>query len=195
MDNSIKTRFKIGHKLNIGRPCLEVTKNKIALALKGNKNGIGSEHIITNEIREKLRKSHIGIKLPNKAIQKLKNYWNKPENKQKMKERRAKQITPLKDTSIELKIQNFLKQLGITFLTHQYMKEIEHGYQCDILIPSMNLIIECDGNYWHSYPAGTDIDHIRTKELIKKGFKVLRLWEKDIKLMNIRQFCDILQKY
>ncbi|GAG67123.1 unnamed protein product [marine sediment metagenome] len=41
----------------------------------------------------------------------------------------------------------------------------------------MNLVIECDGDYWHKYPVGRDIDHIRTKELIQKGFKVLRLWE------------------
>jgi len=88
---------------------------------------------------------------------------------------------------IEVKIQNFLKQLGIEFFTHQYMK-IKHGYQCDILIPSMNLVIECDGNYWHKYPIGNDIDHIRTNELIQKGFKVLRLWEHNIKLMTLENF-------
>ena len=30
-------------------------------------------------------------------------------------------------------------------------------------------MIECDGNYWHSYPTGTETDHIRTKELIENG--------------------------
>ena len=52
----------------------------------------------------------------------------------------------------------------------------------------MNLVIECDGDYWHKYPIGNDIDHIRTKELLKKGFKVLRLWEFEIKDMSIKQF-------
>ena len=105
-----------------------------------------------------------------------------------MKETRQKIIFPLKDSSIEIKIQNYLKELGIEFYTHQYMKEIEHGYQCDIVIPSMNLVIECDGDYWHKYPVGREIDNIRTSELIEKGFKVLRLWEHEINQMSIKQF-------
>ena len=52
----------------------------------------------------------------------------------------------------------------------------------------MNLVIECDGDYWHKYPVGTDIDHLRTKELIKKGFNVLRLWEREIKVMELNKF-------
>ena len=118
--------------------------------------------------------------------------WNKgiphtEEHKKKLKESRKYQILPVKNTSIEVKIQNFLKHIGVEFFTHQYMK-IEHGYQCDILIPSMNLVIECDGNYWHKYPIGLEKDHIRTKELLEKGFKILRLWESEIILMDINEF-------
>lgn len=101
--------------------------------------------------------------------------------------RRKKMIIPKQDTSIEIKIQNFLKQLNIEYFTHQYIN-IKHGYQCDVLIPSLNIVIECDGNYWHRYPTGNDIDHIRTSELIEKGFKVLRLWESEIKEMTLNKF-------
>ena len=69
----------------------------------------------------------------------------------KWKEMRSKLVLPLQDSSIEVRLQNFLKELQIEFFTHQYM-HIEHGYQCDILIPSKNLIIECFGDYWHKYP-------------------------------------------
>ena len=103
------------------------------------------------------------------------------------KESRKSLILPVKDTSIEIKIQDYLKQLGITFLTHQY-PNIEHDYQCDILIPSLNMVIECDGTYWHKYPIGREIDHIRTKELLEKGFKVLRLWEFEIKKLSLEDF-------
>ncbi len=106
---------------------------------------------------------------------------------EKNKIHRKYQIFPKKDTKIEKKIQKFLKVLGVEFFTHQYMK-IEHGYQCDILIPSINLVIECDGDYWHKYPIGLEKDHIRTKELIDKGFKILRLWERDIKIMELNDF-------
>ena len=102
--------------------------------------------------------------------------------------------TPVENSSIEVKIQNFLKQLGIEYFTHQYMK-IEHGYKCDILIPCMNLVIECDGNYWHKYPIGLERDHIRTKELIEKGFKVLRLWEHKINKMELNEFRNKIKNF
>jgi very-short-patch-repair endonuclease len=99
-------------------------------------------------------------------------------------ERRKTMIVPKKDTSIEVKIQNQLRELGYDFFTHQYRNEIEHSYQCDIFVPSLNVVIECDGNYWHNYPVRNDIDNIRTEELLAKGFKVLRLWELEIKQMS-----------
>jgi len=133
----------------------------------------------TKEVREKISQTILNNP-------KLRN-----EMSGRMKENRKKIIFPLKDTKIEVKIQNFLKQLGIEYFTHQYMK-IKHGYQCDILVPSMNMIIECDGDYWHKYPMGRDIDKIRTSELLGEGFKVLRLWEHEIKEMDIREFKRIL---
>ena len=109
-----------------------------------------------------------------------------------LKRSRAKQILPLNDTKIEVKIQMFLKELGYEFFTHQYMGKIEHSYQCDILIPTLNLVVECDGDYWHKYPIGRDIDKVRTKELIEKGFKVLRLWGNEIKTMDINDLKEKL---
>lgn len=110
-----------------------------------------------------------------------------PKQREKMREIRFNQIFPKKDTSIEVKIQNFLKDLGIDFFTHQHI-DINHSYQCDILIPSENLIIECDGDYWHKYPAGTDIDRIRTKEIQDKGFRVWRIWGSEIEEMEPLDF-------
>lgn len=158
----------------LGKNLSQETKNKMSEIKKG---------IIPKNI-ELFKKFNIGKKFPIKLYP---NYGFRAQY--------AKNIVyPFKDTSIETKIQNYLKQLGIDFFTHQYIKEIEHGYQCDILIPSMNLIIECDGDYWHKYPIGTEIDHIRTSELLNKGFKVLRLWENEIKVMNIDGFKKKLEE-
>lgn len=124
------------------------------------------------------------------SISKIIFYKEHPEAIDRWYEQTRKNLVlPVKDTKIERKIQAFLKRLGITFLTHQHMN-IAHGYQCDILIPAMNLVIECNGTYWHKYPVGNDLDHIRTKELIEKGFKVLRLWEFEIKKMTPEQLKD-----
>lgn len=109
-----------------------------------------------------------------------------------IKQARAKQITPTKDTSIEVKIQNFLKQLGIEFFTHQYIK-IEHGYQCDIFIPSRNLVIECFGDYWHKIPYGNPLDSVRCRELREAGYRVLVLWEREIKVIELNDLKNKLK--
>jgi len=162
------------------------SKARIELLKKGFENPIKKgqtyEEVFgkdkAREIKQSQSQSAIGRKCSEETVEKI-------------KKNRAKQIFPIKDSSIEIKIQNFLKQLGIEFFTHQYMK-ISHGYQCDILIPSMNMVIECDGDYWHKYPIGNDLDHIRTSELLGKGFKVLRLWEFEIKAMDIDGFVSTL---
>jgi hypothetical protein len=140
-------------------------------------------------------------------------YIRTPERIIQFKELRKRIILPLKDTSIEIKIQSYLKQLGIQFFTHQYIREIEHGYQCDILIPvqegiKQKTIIECDGDYWHGNPyffkmKGKEIpqvlanrrklDFIKTRELLDKGYRVIRLTEKGIRILEINEFKSILE--
>ncbi|KKN56553.1 hypothetical protein LCGC14_0571310 [marine sediment metagenome] len=169
--NSPETRKKLSvimkEKLKNG----EWHPSDISPYIKGHKKGMhGKKH--SKETKKKMSKSNKGIS--NKT-------------REANKEWRKNYVFPIKDTKIEKKIQRFLKELNMEFFTHQYMK-INHGYQCDILIPSINLVIECDGDYWHKYPVGLEKDHIRTKELIEKGFKVLRLWEREIKVMNIDDF-------
>ena len=63
--------------------------------------------------------------------------------------------------------------------------DIEHGYQCDILVPSKKLVIECFGTYWHNYPLGREIDLLRINELRDKGWRVLVFWENEIKAMEL----------
>jgi len=157
---------------------------------------------LSDETKDKLSISNKG-KHPSPNTEFKKGHINSEINLIKIREARAKQIFPVKDTSIEIKIQNFLKELNLFFLTHQYM-EIEHGYQCDILIPSMNLVIEVDGNYWHGNPKffpnpnewqikQIEKDKIRTQELIESGFKVLRFWECDINFMELNDLKNILE--
>lgn len=176
-----------------------IISKKNSINQTGNKNSMyGKKRTKESLIRGVQTKRNKGNIYPTKRTKEKIGYsnkiiQNKPAYKLLSIERRAKQIFPVKDTKIEVRIQNFLKKLGIEYFTHQYLREIEHSYQCDILIPSMNLVIECDGNYWHKYPVGKDIDHIRTKELIEKGFKVLRLWECEIIPMSLDKFKERLE--
>jgi len=199
--------------------------------------GVKGYHIHDDKFKEKVRKWATGRKHTKKSKRKIsktklrkfasgefdgvrkkiskgriKYFEDNPEAREIIRKSRKKQVLPFNDSKIEVKIQDFLKQLKIEFFTHQYMK-IEHGYQCDILIPAMNLIIECDGDFIHCNPAKYspdfvrypnskgnqpacviwERDRIRTKELIQKGFKVLRLWEFEIKKMSISEFKNRLK--
>jgi G:T-mismatch repair DNA endonuclease (very short patch repair protein) len=127
----------------------------------------------------------------------------------KAKENRKRQIFPVKDTKIELKIQGFLTELHLEYIAHKYMSEITHAYQCDIFLPVQNgitqkTILEMDGCYWHGCEiCNKEInqwqeeqiikDELRTKELIKQGFKVVRLKEHNIKIMKLNDFKEQLE--
>jgi len=91
------------------------------------------------------------------------------------------------ESYLEFKLQKYLNELDIVFIKQKHM-DILHSYCCDIFIPSKNLVIECDGEHWHNFPLGKEVDHIRTKELLDKGFKVLRLWEREIRSITIEEF-------
>lgn len=125
------------------------------------------------------------------------------KRREKAKINRANQVFPMKDTSIEVKIQNLLNELGIKFITHQYIKEIKYAYQCDILIPiqegiNKKTIIECDGDYWHGNLDKFELkklpNHIkfqrcldfeRTEQLEDTGFRVIRLWGDEINKLDL----------
>ena len=144
----------------------------------------------TDKAKEKMIKKKLGIKRPDlsKILKGRPSHRKGKKHTKKakwlIKQARLKQIFPLKDTSIEIKIKSFLDDLDIKYTQHKVI-QIKHPYQCDFFLPKSNIIIEADGDYWHNYPIGNEIDHIRTKELIEKGFKVLRLWENQINKMSI----------
>ncbi len=192
-------------KINEGKHCSKETKRKMSISAK---NSINKGRFIkgkkpSEETKRKMSLTRKGIK--RKPFSK--------EWKRNMKIARTKIIFPIKDTSIELKIQDFLTLLKIEFMTHKYMN-IKNSYQCDIFIPKQigivqKIIIECDGDFFHMNPnkfKANDkcfkngmtakerwkLDDDRTKELIKKGFKVLRLWEHEINKMELNKFKSIL---
>ena len=135
----------------------------------------------------------------------------KMSNRMKERHKNGEIVLPLKDTKIELKIQNFLTLLKIEFFTHKYMN-IKHSYQCDILIPEQvgipqKTIIEADGDYWHGNKEifaderlteriinQRELDNNRTKELLEKGFNVIRIWEDEINKMKLEDFRLKLQE-
>ena len=80
-------------------------------------------------------------------------------------------------TSIEKKLYNELKNRGLLFETQ---KLINGKFLVDAYIPSLNLIIEADGDYWHSLDRVIKKDKAENAYLKKCGFNLLRLSETEI---------------
>jgi len=178
-----------GKKKTCSKKCFKLWKSNQAKELNYGKwmkgRNISKESILKREKLKALKRKEIGYVSPMRG----KPSWNKgiphtEEHKKKLKYKRGFQVTPVKDTSIEVKMQNLLKKNNVKFEKHKYIKNIKHGYQCDVFVPSKKLVIECDGDYWHKRPFGNPLDIIRSNELRAKGYKLLRFWESEIKPMK-----------
>lgn len=175
----------------MGHITTQETKDKIGLSNKSFnlKNG--------NSLKGKTYIEIYGKERAKEVIKKKsgENHWNKggtiPEwHKEILRKSRALQIFPVKDTKIEIKIQELLNDLNIEFFTHQYNHEMEKGYQCDIIIPAQKnilkkTVIECFGEYWHNYPIGREIDISRINDLLKNNWRVLIFWGEEIKILEL----------
>lgn len=153
----------------------------------------------SNRARKKLSKYR-----KNKTVEEIYGKEKAKEVHKRLINNRAKQVFPLKDSSIEVKIRNLLDELKIEYIQHRNMVEIKHSYQCDFYIPKQEginnvIICEADGCYWHGCEKcmkelnnkqnkQRHKDNKRTSELKGQGFKVLRLWEHEIKNLTLEQF-------
>ena len=88
-----------------------------------------------------------------------------------------KQSRNKQPTSIEKKIYEELKSRGLLFETQ---KLINGRFLVDAYIPSLNLIIEADGDYWHSLDRVKKKDRAENAYLTKCCYNLLRLSEKEI---------------
>ena len=87
---------------------------------------------------------------------------------------------------------NFLDKLGIEYTYQFEAKDI--GRFFDFFLPTLRLIIEIDGDFWHGNPEkykedelrghqkrAKRIDEHKTKWALMRGIPILRFWESDIR--------------
>jgi very-short-patch-repair endonuclease/DNA-directed RNA polymerase subunit RPC12/RpoP len=85
-------------------------------------------------------------------------------------------------TLIEKKMSELLDSLNINYEWNKYVRTKNTWRFPDFKINNKNLIIECDGLYWHK--ENKIEDEIRQKELEAIGYKVIRFTDEEI-LKNI----------
>lgn len=186
----------IGRKSwNKGKHLLEETKKKIGKANKGkiswNKGlKMSSEYkkkmnLKGLELGRKGKKHSLEARLKISLAKKGKLAWNKglksnfnSEHFRKMGYLGVlKQSKTKEPTSIEKKLYNELKRRGLLF-EKQYL--INGKFLVDAYIPSLNLIIEADGDYWHNLDRVKKKDKAENAYLTKCGFNLMRWREADI---------------
>lgn len=159
-----------------GRKLSEEHRKKVSESLKGKHRNFSEEHkrnisesskgkILSEEHKRKISENHIGMKgkkhskeTKMKIVQSLANYWK--ENL----------------SSIEIAIHKILDSLNIKYRIQFPIK----NWLIDIYIPNKNLIIECNGNYWHSFPERIKRDKRLEDYAKENGYKLIWLWENDI---------------
>lgn len=83
---------------------------------------------------------------------------------------------PKKRTTIEIAMKSALEKLNISF-----DEQFKIGnYLPDFVIHEYKIVIECDGDYWHSLERVKKRDKRKDKYLKSKGWKVIRFSETNI---------------
>jgi len=79
---------------------------------------------------------------------------------------------------LELSGRQILLDIGVKFQEQVLMF---NKFLVDVLIPSKNLIIQWDGEYWHNKPERKQLDKSQDAYMTKCGYKVLRITDKQLK--------------
>ena len=90
----------------------------------------------------------------------------------------------------EIIVNDALTNLGLLFESQYRIGK----YSCDFALPQYNLVIEVDGDYWHSLSASIKRDKRKDIYLSSKGWIVLRFKEKDI-YRNLTKCLIKINKY
>jgi very-short-patch-repair endonuclease len=83
-------------------------------------------------------------------------------------------------SSIEMKIRGILDEYGVRYKAQCPFDNGNTLYVVDIYIPKFNLIIECNGDYWHSFPKKKKRDEEIARFAKEIGTKIVFIWEHEI---------------
>lgn len=111
-----------------------------------------------------------------------------PDTIQHIRNMNQKQQT-IEQTSIEKIGYTLLDQIGIHY-EPQYL--VDDKFCVDAYIPSIKLVIQFDGDYWHGHPdkfstldyrqqKRVNVDKSQNKYFQKHGYKLLRFWGSDLR--------------
>jgi len=99
------------------------------------------------------------------------------ETKSMLRAARMKQRFPIKMTKIEQMLFDEFSRLNLDFTMH---KNLVGRWQPDFTFENSMLMVQADGDYWHSLPSSKERDDRFNADAKSAGYTVLRFWEKRI---------------
>lgn len=148
------------------------------------------------------RSSNTGWKQPEKMKEKMKETWDKkrdewcksiresaqtPERRETMRKATKKRIAEQgyhlargRKTKLEKFVEKTIENMNLEFIYQKGTKKQTLGTVrfFDFYIPSLNLIIEADGEFWHRQPDRVEIDIAKTQAALDEGYRFLRISDK-----------------
>lgn len=117
-------------------------------------------------------------------------YVQTEDGLRRMREAAARRLrVPNRVSYIEKAVKGVLDVLGVDYV-FQYPVA---GFVADFYVPSRNLILECDGEYWHALPKMRARDERHDAKLVALGYRVARLSGKTITRDALRSVREVLQ--
>ncbi len=144
---------------------------------------------LSEEMKEKIRKTNknnpvkywLGKKWSDDLRKKMTEHYKTPKGRAQIAKAslagRIKQSKRLSPTSIEKKLYEELEKRGFYF-EKQFL--VGNRFIVDAYIPSLNLVIEADGDYWHGLEKNKVTDMRKNSFLREKNINLLRLTETEI---------------
>ena len=157
---------------------------------------------------EALEKQRIRAKDPVRREKISKALTGKPKSEEHRKimletlARNRKEILKGNPSKLEFTFADMLIGLGIDFI-HQY--EVD-GFDYDFYIPSKNILIEVDGDYWHGNPEkftelnsmqrkNRGLDRLKTNHAADRNYQLLRFWEQDITTNRLQVVQTLIENF
>ena len=148
-----------------GKKHSETTINKISTSRKG--KGMGNSNSMSNPVWRKKSSDNLKKKWASGELEETRKLMSEHMKKTRRLGKIKSGITSRK----EKEIIEFLKEYNIQSI-QSYRVDTKI---CDIYIPSLNLIIEYFGDYWHCNPNKYPEDYFNKK----KGMSAKEIWDYD----------------
>lgn len=111
--------------------------------------------------------------------------WKDPSYRAKMAEARAKQSHKI--SSIQHKLYKYLSDLNVVFYKEGKKTQIGYyAFDCLVEYNGKKLLIECQGNYWHSLKRHKDNDRSKFTYINRyfPEYEIMYIWEHEFESAN-----------